>query len=518
MKRRSFIKHTTHSIAIPSILGSFGFGFSGTNSLEQLLKMTTETGRKLILIFLEGGNDGLNTVIPLNELSKLNQFRPQVVMPEQRLIRLPGNHNLGLHPSLSGLNSLYKEGRLQIIQSVAYPEPNLSHFRSSDIWFSASDSDQLLSTGWMGRYVEHNHPNFPNSYPNQEFTDPLAIEIGYNASILFQGSSANMGMVISGPNSFYDLVNNVYPPTPNSPSGDKLKYIHQIARQSQSYRETILRSFNKQLHQLPFPETSLAQQLKIISKLIAGGLNTPIYMVRINGFDTHAEQVEQSDKTTGMHAQLLKQLDDAILAFQKDIDHHGLGDEVVGMTFSEFGRKIISNGSHGTDHGSSAPLFVFGNKVKGGILGTAPVIPNQVRWDTELSMQYDFRQVYSSVLNQWMGMENSATNTVMQREFEPIEIIGQTDIITGSSHSAYTSLKVYPNPVGESTKIEFMSDGGMIEIAIFDLNGRKISTIHQQKEQAGIRQITWNGAGLSSGRYIISLQSATSSETIKILK
>lgn len=185
MKRRSFIKHAAHSLAIPGFLSSLG-GKSFGNTLDTLLKLAIDTDRVLVLIYLEGGNDGLNTVIPLGNYSGLTKVRPHVVMPENSLLALDGK-DFALHPSLAGFRSLYEENRLQVVQSVGYPQQNFSHFRSTDIWMSASEATEIVPTGWTGRYLEATHPSYPDTYPNLDFPDPLAVEIGYGASMLFQG-------------------------------------------------------------------------------------------------------------------------------------------------------------------------------------------------------------------------------------------------------------------------------------------------------------------------------------------
>lgn len=519
MNRRSFIKHTGHALAIPGLFGSMGFGLKSSFQIEHLLRMAMTSGNKLVMIFLDGGNDGLNTVIPLSQLSELNQVRPHVMLPENKLIQLPLQYGLGLHPALTDFKSLFLEGRLQIIQSVGYPQPNFSHFRSSDIWMSASDSDKLINTGWMGRYLEDEHPEFPDQYPSEMHPDPLAIEIGFGASMIFQGDESNLGMVINGPDSFYDLVNDRFPDTPDTRSGNKMKYVQLIARQSQAYRETILKAFNKNSSQQAYPETELARQLQIIARLIAGGLNTSLYLVRISGFDTHAEQVDVNDKTQGMHTSLLKELNDGVMAFQRDIDQLGIADQVMGMTFSEFGRKIISNASNGTDHGTAAPLFVFGNAVKGGIVGENPTIDPKAEWYSELDLQYDFRQVYAGVLQQWLGVSASQTSTILNGAFEPIEIIGKSDVITGNTAPLNESpLAVYPNPIKDSAMIVFQGKGGYVRINLFGMDGRFLNNIYEGKVDDQMQKLQWNAENLPSGQYLIFLESNQTRQTFRVIK
>lgn len=312
----------THGVAIPSALGAMGFKMPGASSFHSLLSMANTNGRVLVMIYLEGGNDGLNTVIPEDQLSNLNRVRPHVMLPDDSLISLRQS-DVALHPAMTDLAQLYGEGRFQIIQNVGYPEQNYSHFRSTDIWMSASDSNELVNSGWTGRYLSERFTGYPESYPNDDMRDPLAVEIGYGGSLLFQGPEAAMSMVISDPNFFYELVNNEESEAPDTPAGDKLRYVRLIERQSQEYGEVVREAAEKGTNTSGYPETFIGEQLKIVSRLISGGLQTPVYMVRLGGFDTHDAQVEASDHTIGEHASLLKELNDAIIAFVRDTDNQG---------------------------------------------------------------------------------------------------------------------------------------------------------------------------------------------------
>lgn len=500
----------------PGILGSFGFTLS-PQRLAGLLRSKAENDKVLVLVFLQGGNDGLNTVVPLDQLSALNKVRPHVILPENKLHKLNGT-SVGLHPSLSGFRELFDDGKLGIVQAVGYSDQNYSHFRSTDIWMSGSDAHELVNSGWTGRYLNTDYPGFPEGYPNETTTDPLAIEIGYGSSLLFQGPSASMSTVISNPESFYQLIGGSEEPAPDTDAGDKLKYLRLIARQSQQYGQVLKSAAEKITSQKPFPETDLAQQLKIVSRLISGGLKTSLYMVRLGGFDTHDAQVEASDHTKGEHAELLTTLNDAVVAFLNDLEFQGVADRVVGMTFSEFGRRIVSNASLGTDHGAAAPMFLFGNKIKGGVQGNNPVISSTATHQDNLEKQFDFRQIYGSLLEQWFGTTSDAIPDVLLDSFDTIPVIGEEDVVLAAEKKVNTSFFVFPNPVEIHATIEFKSTGQPCLMEVIDLMGKQSQIIYSGQPSQGIQTMPWNASALKPGKYFIRLRESNRSQVCPMVK
>ena len=420
MNRRDFLHNMAHLAALPSILPNWGL--QQVFEQNSVLSNTIERDKILIIIRLDGGNDGLNTVIPLDQYANLNKVRSKILMDENKIIPIKFGKT-GLHPALDGFNSLINEDRLAVIQSVGYQKPNYSHFRSSDIWMTGSDSDQNLSSGWMARYIESQHPTYPQAYPNDQFPHPLSIEIGWQSTLLFQGLNSFTSLIYNNPEQFYKLMNpfkNTYPATLQ---GSKLAYLQLIGKQSQLYGQVVKDVFSKGKTAFEFQNNELGNQMKIVQKLISGGLNTRVYMVRIGGFDTHNQQIDTADKTKGQHASLLKQINDAVITLMKNLDAENLGDRVVGITMSEFGRTVHANGSYGTDHGTVAPMFVFGNAVKSGVIGTNPVIPDKYQYNFDLPLQFDYRQAYSSILNQWLGSSKENNKQILYQEFNPIALI-----------------------------------------------------------------------------------------------
>lgn len=427
MDRRRFLS-TASSLALPVALNGFGLkALAHDSALVRSLMASSApvTDRILVIIYLNGGNDGLNTVIPLDQLSAYNSLRSNIAIPQNRILRLSGNEATGLHPAMTGLRDLYNDGKLSIIHSVSYPNADQSHYRSTDIWMTGEDADQYYQTGWAGRYLNNRFPNYPAEYPKADMEDPLAIQIGYLTSTTLLGPSQSMGIAINDPDSFYSLVgaSSGSPSTslPCCDAGDLIAYIRKQQDLSVGYAGEIKAAYDAGKTLATYPAAGeknyLADQLKIVARLIHGGLKTKIYFVSLSGFDTHSGQVDYSDNTAGSHASLLGKLSAGIKAFQDDLGLQGTADKVVGMTFSEFGRRASSNNSKGTDHGVAAPMFVFGTNIRQSTIGTNPDLSNLIgTWDgKDIPMQIDFRRVYSDIIHDWFGAGIDKTNSLLFR-------------------------------------------------------------------------------------------------------
>lgn len=521
MKRRDFLRYTVPAAAATAVIGGLPVRAIGMESpmIRSLLGMTTDTDHVLVLIQLSGGNDGLNMVIPVENYSAYQAARSNVAIPENKILSLNGK--TGLHPAMTGIHTLFKEGKATVVQAVGYPQPDFSHFRATDIWMSASDSNQYVNNGWMGRYLHQEYPGFPSGYPNNAVPDPLGIQIGSVTSLTFQGPQVSMGMSISDPVNFYNLVNGIQDPAPNTPAGNELTYIRTVARQTQQYADVIRSAALKVTQQVSYPaNNSLADQLKIVARLVKGGLKTRVYMVSIGGFDTHSVQVNSSDTTTGFHAVLLQRVSDAIKAFMDDLKYLGVHRRVLGMTFSEFGRRIKSNSSLGTDHGAAAPLILFGEYVNPGIVGYNPTLPSNASVNDNIPMQYDFRSVYATLLEKWFCVDNTTLQTVMLKNFQSLPLVN-----TNSCNSALPDLtdkvliRNYPNPFTGSTTITFLTQGQHTSVTILDTLGRVIQTlIDQEYTGPGQYTVTFNAEKLSTGVYYARLQNGAIQQVSAMLK
>lgn len=513
MKRRSFLKRTAPIAALPVVLNGMGFKAYAKSPLLRLLKQSVKyPDRVFVIIQLNGGNDGLNTILPLDNYSNLSKARANILIPESKALKLTGTTATAFHPSMSGLRTMYDEGKVSLVQSVGYPDPNFSHFRATDIWLTGSDSNEYLTTGWAGRFLAEEYEDFPDGYPNSEMPDPPAVQVGSAVSPMFQGPTVSMGMAISSTTSFYQLVEGVVDTAPSTPAGKELTYVRLVAQQTMAYADSIKNAASKATNKSTlYPSNNpLADQLKIVAQLVAGGLKSKIYMVSIGGFDTHSAQVDLTAGTeTGSHATLLQRVSEAIYAFQDDLKLLNIEDRVAGMTFSEFGRRIASNASLGTDHGAAAPLLVFGKGVNPGIIGSNPAIASQVGGADNVPMQYDFRQIYASVLADWFGADSNEVLDVMGDSYTILPIFKRSAGIENLP-AGVSSLDNYPNPCnGQTTfRLQTIRDAD-IQIILYDTLGREYATICQQYLKAGAHEIKFDTQSLQEGNYYYVLRSGS---------
>lgn len=511
---------------IPGVIDGFPIrAFAAENSyIKAAMLPYVETDKVLVIVQLSGGNDGLNTVIPIDGYQSYINARKNIAIPETGILKLAGVDKTGLHPAMKGFQDLYNDGKMNIIQAVGYPLPNFSHFRATDIWMSASDSNTVVNSGWMGRYLDDQYPGFPTNYPTAQMPDPLAIQVGSVTSLTCQGPAVSMGMSITDPTSFYNLVDNVQDPVPNSPMGYELSYLRQIAKQTNKYTDRIRQAALAVPTQGTYPaNNSLAAQLKIVARLIKGGLKTRVYMVSFGGFDTHATQVVSTNTSTGSHANLLNSVSSAIKAFMDDAKGLGIQDRVMGMTFSEFGRRIKSNASGGTDHGSAAPLFLFGKNVISGMTGNNPYIAPNVTVGENVPYQYDFRSVYASVLQQWFCVPDTVLQQVMLKNFQSLPLISNSNCVSNRPINNFSNESVlvfnYPNPFTASTNITFKTKGGHTLVQIMDTSGHLVKVLVERiYPDAGTHKISFDSSYLQPGVYYVRLQNGEVQQVKAMLK
>lgn len=429
MKRRHFIRQI--ATVAPLIFAFSPLSAVRRSFLENLLVGDKYKDRILVLIQLKGGNDSLNTFIPIDKYDILSEARKNILIPENKILKLHDTNILGFHPALTGLQKLYNDKLVTLIQGVGSPNPSFSHTQALEIKYTADPDRIERHAGWIGRYLEKSTNN-PKGYPLQQTDGPAAIRLEEASSKITQGNSEDFGIGITSMADLEKLSETpIEGPLSNDRAGENIERVRSTFRQLKLYAPNILASSKKRDNLsklypvLKEPNThTLAEQLKVVARLIGSGLNTRIYVLVQSDYDVHSDQVYKSDPTKGDHARLLTDLSEAITAFQNDLFLMGKQDQVLGMTFSEFGRRIASNAGYGTDHGTADTMLLFGSSLKNGIIGSNPVLPAKVSGEDNLPVQFDFRTVYASVLKGWFGAPDETTRALFnQTPGEMLELI-----------------------------------------------------------------------------------------------
>lgn len=521
LNRRDFIKLSAFaSAALPITLSGIPLF---ANDKPKEYQFSEDNENILVLIQLQGGNDGLNTVFNLNQYDNLQSVRSNIIIPEANLVSIDGETNF--HPSLLGMKTIWNQEKLSIIQNVGYPNQNRSHFRSTDIWNSASAAEQYISSGWLGRFFDENHAAYPENYPNTNNPHPFAITLGKVVSETCQGTNSNFSMAISDPTNPGTALESNTGEMPANCYGDTLDFVNKTIAQTNAYADVIVKAANSGNNLSTKYENSnnnkLAGKLKNVAKLISGGLKTKIYIVQLGGFDNHDNQVIVGDVTQGKHSDLLKELSDAIVAFQEDLELLNIDKKVIGLTYSEFGRRIRSNGAFGTDHGSAAPLFLFGTCAKNQILGDAPQIDTQVDDQEGVQMQYDFRNIYSTLLTDWLGATKQQSNNVLFDEFAALPLFKEgcaASLSTTDFILKELEIEVYPNPTVHTINIQFLGNDENIKITLYNSIGAIVKQVTNQRFSAIQHTLKVEVTSLPKGNYFIHYQSKGISRTKKLLK
>lgn len=517
MKRRNFLQLGALG-TLPLLLN--GLPLSAIARPAPFRFANDDSDRVLVLVQLVGGNDGLNTIVPLDQYDQLAIVRPSVILPKSSLLKI--NDLTALHPSMGGIKNIFEQGKLGIVQSVGYPDQNRSHFRSTDIWTSGSAANENLSTGWLGRYLDSHYPTYPEGYPNAQQPDPFAINIGYTVSETCQGAASNFSLAVTDPFALGSLPVGAEGPTDSSPYGTELAFLQEAVQQTNAYTETILAAANNanNLSNLYDATNSLAKQLAVVARLVAGGLRTKIYVVSLGGFDTHANQVAQSGASEGIHASLLRTLSEAMAAFQDDLKLLGVEERVLSMTFSEFGRLIRSNSSLGTDHGSAAPLLLFGACVRPIVTGNSPSIDTAIDPNEGVPMQHDFRSIYGSILMDWFGASEAEVKSILYDDFQYINLLGcGGSTPTQTVENLLTNVTAFPNPFSERTRLRLnLATGCPVRVEVLNTLGHRIQLLANKNLQPGTHELDFEAKGLPSGNYFFKVQTPYGIHNTKIIK
>ena len=511
MKRRDFL---SRAIAASAGVASVPLFFRGipvhagsyrTIGAGQL----AENDNVLVVVQLFGGNDGLNTFVPYTDPAYY-QNRPTLGISPAQVLKI-ANPTMGFHPDMTGMRDLFESGKLVAVQGVGYEGANRSHFRSENIWLTGSGAGTVLQTGWLGRYLEFTHPSYPLQLP----PDPFAVQIGGTLSLMLQAEKGNMGITLADPDTFFRLGRNQLDETVpgGTPYGEEYLFVRAIKEQSDLYSQRINDAFDGGTNVGSYSSSSLSQQLRLVARLISGGLKSKMYMVYLGGFDTHSNQ-------SAAHARLLKTLSDAAYEFTTDLKNQGIGKRVVGLTMSEFGRRTRENGSSGTDHGTASVQFLFGESVNSGVLGQDPDF--SVTDNTgDLLHDFDYRQLYSELLEHWFDLPADDVTQLLGGRFTPLPLVRSVTSAQQPSAAASFSLgQNYPNPASADrpSTIPFsLGTRADVELLLYDGSGSIVASVARGLYDAGRHEVTFAGHGLPPGVYFYQLRVGTQKVSRKMV-
>ena len=551
MKRRNFLKILPPLGITPFVVNGLPMRPFANRTLAKI--MSTCDGvedRVLVLIQLNGGNDGINTIIPVEQYDLYATLRPSIRIPNSGTDKyidldntLAGPDRVGLHPAMIAMKEMYDDGRASIVQAVGYADMNQSHFKGTDLWLTGGDGTAVnnsIASGWMGRSLQAMYPDVLGA-PTANNPDPLGIQLGSaNPSLGFHTETEHQNVItLSGQDAggFYSLIQTIggmpMANIPDSDYGDEIAYIMGVEMSTSLYAQRISATFNAGNNSnaaYPAPNTNtLADQLKTVARLIKGGCKTKIFLCNMGGFDTHGDQIVEGVTTTGDHANLLRRLSEATKVFFDDLKNLGLDEQVVACTFSEFGRCAEENGSFGTDHGTLAPMFLFGKNIKAGVTGTNVNLANLTSDSQLQGVQNDYRQVFATLLQDWLGANNFVLEQTMFEGYAKLPVVDTAAVAgpecylggTTSVWDAYQSkrpLSLFPNPARISTEVGYESTASFdARLTLHSLGGSVISSV-SARVVAGSNSFQLDVATLPTGTYFVRLENKNSgrAEVIKL--
>jgi len=397
INRRKFLQLgslATGSAMLPKFLKAFESRVLGAGA-----------NKVLVVLQLSGGNDGLNTVIPLGNDIYYRQ-RPGISISNGQALTLQSD--AGLHPALTHLKTLYDEGNLAILQNVGYPNPDRSHFRSMDIWQTASNSNEYLNSGWLGRYLDAQCVNCSKPTQVLEMDDMLSLALSGNSM---------KGLALRDPQRLYDtsrdpFFRDLLEAGNREEAAEPASYLYKVMAETLSSADYIFEQSKLHPSSTVYPDTEIGKNLKTIASLISSDINTRVYYVSLGSFDTHAGQQAKQER-------LFTDLNNALQPFTQDLKSNHRFEDVLLMSFSEFGRRVAENGSGGTDHGTANNMFLISGGLKNkGLLNGMPDLTGLD--DGDLRMQLDFKSVYATVLNKWLQADD---RVILGKQYEYLNFI-----------------------------------------------------------------------------------------------
>lgn len=536
MKRRNFLKILPTAGISSFVVNGFSMKPFANSTIAKLIgDCDGIRERALILIQLKGGNDGVNNLIPIAQYDSYANLRPTIRIQETGAgayidldQTVKDTRRVGLHPAMTAVKEMYDKGWVNIIQGVGYQNHNQSHFKSTDLWLTGGDGTQQnfnLPSGWMGRSMQALFPDVEGA-PTPDMPDPLGMQLGdSNPSLGFHTETEHQNSInLTGqdPSGFYSLVQTIGGAPilnlPDSEHGDELSYIMSVEQSVNKYAQRITDVFNAGSNSGTYPGTSLANQLKTVARLMRGGCQTKIYLCSLGGFDTHSAQVDSGDTSLGVHANLLTTLSEAVKAFLEDLDAMGIADKALACTFSEFGRSPVENGSFGTDHGTQAPMYIFGKTVDPGLSGTNVDLDNLTNGNQLQNNQHDYRQVFSTLLQDWLGANNWVIEETMFQNYAKMPLVapafavdpqcyyGGSVTITDAPFDTIKQLRVFPNPAKSTAELIFNTPTGFPgRLSMHSMGGSTVSN-HAVQVFAGENNFFVEVNNLPPGVYFVRLE------------
>jgi uncharacterized protein (DUF1501 family) len=497
--RRSFIQTSgLAAFGLSTLLGKTPIMAAAENTWLRMLQNIGAEDRILVLINLNGGNDGLNTVI-----DRFNQeyyrIRPTIAIQESNL--WPLNDAIGMHNATQRLRPLWDNGQMRVIQNVGYANPNYSHFRSSDIWATATESNVVGTTGWIGRFIQEEFPAFLEAQP----TTPPAVQIGVQTDLAFKSKDISSALAFRNPEEFYQLAasGNLYPTEHlgNALYDQELTFLRRTANSAFRYSNTIRQAYNSARSTSVYPNVNFGRGMSIVARLIKGGLKTKVYMVTLGGFDTHADQFD-------FHATLMQRLGNAVAAFYEDLGPE-LSRKVLSMTTSEFGRTIFENGSVGTDHGTGAPMLLFGGDIGQGVFGSPPDLLDLDHYGDPY-FEIDFKDVYNTVINSWFGIDPRLSEFMLGQKQQTIPglLPEYTPPLGANAYIVLLGHRTHPEQ-RHILQIQFATlRDGDVKLEILDKSGQVIRRVFSTYYQAGthVYDLNRQKEGLQPGKYLYQIK------------
>ncbi len=531
--RRSFIQALGIAGSGSMVLGSNLLSAAAPSPLMAAVG-DAETDNILVLIRLSGGNDGLSTVIPIEQYDTYANARPNIYIPESKILKL--TDNFGVPTYMNSLEPLWGDGQFKAVHGVGYENQSLSHFTGSDIYANTdltSTGFSGLNTGWMGRHFEECYPDYLINPPDA----PAAIQIGNISNLVFQGEETNYAFVtnnidqleeIAETGTFYDLTNSLFD---DCMYGDQLRFLRGVANTTYEYAGKIHEAYERGQNQVEYQDNGFARQLALLARLIKGNLGTKVYMISMGGFDTHGNQPLA-------HERLMSNLSIAVNNFYEDLGFTDQDEQVLSMTFSEFGRRIFENGSNGTDHGKAAPTLFFGSGLNGSaFVGDHPNL-DQPNGRGNLEYTMDFRNLYGTVLAEWLcvpratveqhllgyqyqaidlgfncsgetfddiAMDNDPPTLPDTPPSDPDGMDPETELADAIIHRPY-----YPSERNPHIYLE-MPFAAHVDIQLYNILGQNVGTVFNEMMLEGSAEINIRErmrGSLSTGKYIYRIQVA----------